>query len=36
MTYVDLGLTFEQFNFLMGLTGLICSSLIVYAILKRF
>lgn len=36
MDYVALGLTFNEFNFLSGLTGLICSSLIAYSIMKRF
>lgn len=36
MDYISLGLTFNEFNFLSGLTGLLCASLIAYSILKRF
>jgi hypothetical protein len=36
MSYLDLSLTLNEFNFLSGLTGLVCAVLIVYPILKRF
>lgn len=36
MDYAALGLTLNEFNFLSGLTGLVCASLIAYSIMKRF
>lgn len=36
MDYITLGLTLNEFNFLSGLSGLICATLIVYSIFKRF